>query len=133
HGVTRYHVYLHLPILLVPCLRNHRYRHSLPTRRSSDLRKVWALTRKLPQGTQTMTSRYGQEIALNNQLTTNPVLMTFTFNQIPSSTVPNCVGICVTDGDNNVIVAQNSNKTKTYQLQFTHDYKQVVEIGRAHV
>jgi len=94
------------------------------------VRKVWALTRKLPQGTQTMTSRYGQEIALNNQLTTNPVLMTFTFNQIPSSTVPNCVGICVTDGDNNVIVAQNSNKTKTYQLQFTHDYKQVVAFDK---
>ena len=94
------------------------------------VRKVWALTRKLPQGTQTMTSRYGQEIALNNQLTTNPISMTFTFYQIPSSTAPNCVGICVTDGDNNIIVAQNSNETKTYQLQFTHDYKQVVAFDK---
>lgn len=91
------------------------------------VRKFWALTRPLPQGAQTMTSRYGQEVT-NNPLATNTQNMTFTFNEI--TTVPNCVGICVTDGDNNIIVAQNVNATKTYQLQFTHDYKQVVAFDK---
>ena len=92
------------------------------------VRKVWALTRKLPQGTQTMTSRYGQEVPMTNQIVANPGGNTFTFNKITA--VENCVGICLTDGDNNIIVAQNSNETKTYKLQFTHNYAQVVAFDK---
>lgn len=92
------------------------------------VRKVWALTRKLPQGTQTMTSRYGQEVTGETLVRINLETKTFGFTTVTS--VPNCVGICLTDGDNNIIVAQNSNKTKTYQLQFTHDYKQVVAFDK---
>ena len=92
------------------------------------VRKTWALTRKLPQGTQTMTSRYGQEVTGETLVRINLETKTFGFTTV--TTVPNCVGICLTDGDNNIIVAQNVNATKTYQLQFTHDYKQVVAFDK---
>lgn len=92
------------------------------------VRKVWALTRKLPQGAQTMTSRYGQEVTGETLVRINLETKTFGFTTV--TTVPNCVGICLTDGDNNIIVAQNVNASKTYQLQFTHDYKQVVAFDK---
>lgn len=82
--------------------------------------KIWDLTAPLPQGAQVMTSGYGAvttDLTKFQTITTaEPFILRFT----PGSGKK---GVCVTDGDNNIIVAYNGTTAKDFYAYFTHKYK----------
>lgn len=83
--------------------------------------KVWKLTRYLPAGAQVMTASYGEESSANLfAVDTSSASPSITFN--PEGTTNNGVGVCVTDENNAVLIAFNSNEPATFTLHFTHDY-----------
>lgn len=82
--------------------------------------KIWDLTAPLPQGAQVMTSGYGAvttDLSKFQTITTaEPFILRFT----PGSGKK---GVCVTDGDNNIMVAYNGTTAKDFYAYFTHKYK----------
>lgn len=76
--------------------------------------KYWKLSKPLPQGAQTMTTAYG------TTRTANPVSYSEDTNQL----IITAYG-CVTDENNNIIMANNRNVLQIYYVNFTHDYKQI--------
>ena len=82
--------------------------------------KIWDLTAPLPQGAQVMTSGYGAvttDLTKFQTITTaEPFILRFT----PGSGKK---GVCVTDGDNNIMVAYNGTTAKDFYAYFTHKYK----------
>lgn len=82
--------------------------------------KVWALTKKLPNGAQTMTNYWGTPLSgvLYLHVTFDYANLSFTMKKIDNNSA--CVGMALTDADNNILFAQNENKTNTYYLSTTH-------------
>lgn len=82
--------------------------------------KIWDLTAPLPQGAQVMTSAYGAvttDLSKFQTITTaEPFILRFT----PGSGKR---GVCVTDGDNNIMVAYNGTTAQDFYAYFTHKYK----------
>ena len=90
--------------------------------------KVWKLTQYLPQGAQVMTSAYGTE-QQSNLFEVDADNLSITFNPAnEDGTSPNNgVGVCITDEQNNVLIAFNSNQPATFYLIFTHNYKAIAQ------
>lgn len=96
-------------------------RNPLVTNNKTQL-KYWELTKKLPQGAQTMSTYYGREVSDNVvTLQSNRRLV---FSRRSGADV---VGVCVTDQDNNILIARNTNALllRTYYMNFTHNYKKI--------
>ncbi len=82
-------------------------------------RKYWILDKKLPQGAQTMSTAYGRLLSGSTFL--NVSSNSFTFGSTPT----NKGGYCVTDDENNIIVAHNSGFGATFYMYYTHDYEAI--------
>lgn len=82
-------------------------------------RKYWILDKKLPQGAQTMSTAYGRLLSGSTFLTVSG--NSFTFGSTPT----NKGGYCVTDDENNIIVAHNSGIGATFNMYYTHDYEAI--------
>lgn len=96
-------------------------RNPLVTNNKTQL-KYWELTKKLPQGAQTMSTYYGRVVSDNVvTLQSNRRLV---FSRRSGADV---VGVCVTDQDNNILIARNTNALllRTYYMNFTHNYKKI--------
>lgn len=96
-------------------------RNPLVTNNKAQL-KYWELTKKLPQGAQTMSTYYGRVVSDNVvTLQSNRRLV---FSRRSGADV---VGVCVTDQDNNILIARNTNALllRTYYMNFTHNYKKI--------
>lgn len=96
-------------------------RNPLVTNNKAQL-KYWELTKKLPQGAQTMSTYYGREVSDNVvTLQSNRRLV---FSRRSGADV---VGVCVTDQDNNILIARNTNALllRTYYMNVTHNYKKI--------
>lgn len=74
--------------------------------------QYWELTKDVPQGAQTMTTGYGTKVTRAG----DPLGCDFTEM---SFTAP--ARFCVTDMDNNILLAYNGNTAKKFYLKFTHD------------
>lgn len=86
--------------------------------------KVWNITTPLPQGSQTMTSAFGEVTGSATaftiiQSTEEPFIIKFT----PESGKK---GICLTDKDNNILLAYNGTAAKQFYIYFTHNYKDLI-------
>lgn len=86
--------------------------------------KVWNITTPLPQGSQTMTSAFGEVTGSATaftiiQSTEEPFIIKFT----PESGKK---GICLTDKDNNILLAYNGTVAKQFYIYFTHNYKDLI-------
>lgn len=80
--------------------------------------KVWKLKNLVPRGAQVMIPQYATE--------QNPALFsvdrdarTITFN----GSANDGVGVCVTDENNNILIALNDERPATFNFVFTHSYK----------
>lgn len=82
-------------------------------------RKYWILDKKLPQGAQTMSTAYGRLLSGSTFLTVSG--NSFTFGNTPT----NKGGYCVTDDENNIIVAHNSGIGATFNMYYTNDYEAI--------
>lgn len=89
--------------------------------------KTWLLTSYLPAGAKVMTSAYGRMAPANDATVQilvgdNPGIdFVFTQAQISSGVV----GVCITDNNNNVMLAYNSNVSTTFSLYVTHFYENI--------
>lgn len=86
--------------------------------------KAWNITTPLPQGSQTMTSAFGEVTGSATaftiiQSTEEPFIIKFT----PESGKK---GICLTDKDNNILLAYNGTAAKQFYIYFTHNYKDLI-------
>ena len=86
--------------------------------------KVWNITTPLPQGSQTMTNAFGEVTGSATaftiiQSTEEPFIIKFT----PESGKK---GICLTDKDNNILLAYNGTAAKQFYIYFTHNYKDLI-------
>ncbi len=86
--------------------------------------KVWNITTPLPQGSQTMTSAFGEVTSSATaftiiQSTEEPFIIKFT----PESGKK---GVCLTDKDNNILLAYNGTAAKQFYIYFTHNYKDLI-------
>lgn len=86
--------------------------------------KVWNITTPLPQGSQTMTSAFGEVTGSATaftimQSTEEPFIIKFT----PKSGKK---GVCLTDKDNNILLAYNGTAAKQFYIYFTHNYKDLI-------
>lgn len=86
--------------------------------------KVWNITTPLPQGSQTMTSAFGEVTGSATaftiiQSTEEPFIIKFT----PESGKK---GVCLTDKDNNILLAYNGTAAKQLYIYFTHNYKDLI-------
>lgn len=86
--------------------------------------KVWNITTPLPQGSQTMTSAFGEITGSATaftiiQSTEEPFIIKFT----PESGKK---GVCLTDKDNNILLAYNGTAAKQFYIYFTHNYKDLI-------
>lgn len=97
-------------------------KNALVTNTPPTSRKYWVLTKKLPQGAQTMSTYYGRQLESNTIVQAPP---TYTGIVFKSQSAADVVGMCVTDNDNNIIVAYNRNRQRTFYFTFTHDYNQI--------
>ena len=90
----------------------HRY-DSVPTR------KYWRITKRLPQGAQIMTSAFG----VSGQSTSVCTVTAQTSGETIAFTVPSgSLGVCVTDENNNILVAWQGGASATFTTYYTHDY-----------
>lgn len=87
--------------------------------------KTWLLTSYLPAGAKVMTSAYGRpanDATVQIIVGDNPgIRFVFTQAQISSGVV----GVCITDNNNNVMLAYNSNVSTTFSLYVTHFYANI--------
>lgn len=94
----------------------HQY-NSTPTR------KYWSITKRLPQGAQVMTSIYGTSgisataCKVNVSTSGSRVYENIVFT-VPSGSL----GVCVTDENNNILVAWQGGASATFTTYYTHDY-----------
>lgn len=83
--------------------------------------KSWKLTKKLPQGAQTMTTDYGTEttaaVVAVTKKSGGGYLLTFGNSDN---------GVVLTDENNNIIIARNKGGIGSYNIGFTHDYKTAI-------
>lgn len=89
--------------------------------------KTWLLTSYLPAGAKVMTSAYGR-MAPANDATVQILVgdypgIEFVFTQAQISS--GVVGVCITDNNNNVMLAYNSNVSTTFSLYVTHFYANI--------
>lgn len=90
----------------------HQY-DSVPTR------KYWNITKRLPQGAQTMTSAFG----VSGQSSSVCTVTAQTSGETIAFTVPSgSLGVCVTDENNNILVAWQGGANATFTTYYTHDY-----------
>lgn len=84
--------------------------------------KVWRLKQYLPNGTPVMTDIYGSYYSDSQGVSVDYKAGTVRFDLINDS---NYVGVCITDKDNNVLLAYNDNAGATFYFKFTHFYKSI--------
>lgn len=96
--------------------------NALVTNTTPTSRKYWVLTKKLPQGAQTMSTYYGRQLETNTIVHVPQSYLGVVFDAQSAADV---VGMCVTDNDNNIIVAYNRNRQRAFYFTFTHDYNQI--------
>lgn len=91
--------------------------------------KVWKLTQCVPQGAQIMTPTYGTELQSNlfSVVYSGGDGASVTFN----GAVNDGVGVCVTDAQNNVLIAFNSAEKAMFRVLFTHSYDEIAKVLRA--
>lgn len=91
----------------------HQYGSTVPTR------KYWKITKRLPQGAQIMTDVFG----VSGQSTSVCTVTAQTSVENIVFTVPSgSLGVCVTDENNNILVAWQGSANATFTTYYTHDY-----------
>lgn len=91
----------------------HQYGSTVPTR------KYWKITKRLPQGAQIMTDVFG----VSGQSTSVCTVTAQTSGENIVFTVPSgSLGVCVTDENNNILVAWQGGASATFTTYYTHDY-----------
>lgn len=94
----------------------HQY-NSTPTR------KYWRITKRLPQGAQVMTSIYGTSGISASACKVNVSTSGSRAYENIVFTVPSgSLGVCVTDENNNILVAWQGGVSTTFTTYYTHDY-----------
>lgn len=94
----------------------HQY-NSTPTR------KYWSITKRLPQGAQVMTSIYGTSGISDSACKVNVSTSGSRAYENIVFTVPSgSLGVCVTDENNNILVAWQGGASATFTTYYTHDY-----------
>lgn len=94
----------------------HQY-NSTPTR------KYWSITKRLPQGAQVMTSIYGTSGISATACKVNVSTSGSRAYENIVFTVPSgSLGVCVTDENNNILVAWQGGTSATFTTYYTHDY-----------
>ena len=94
----------------------HQY-NSTPTR------KYWSITKRLPQGAQVMTSIYGTSGISATACKVNVSTSGSRAYENIVFTVPSgSLGVCVTDENNNILVAWQGGASATFTPYYTHDY-----------
>lgn len=94
----------------------HQY-NSTPTR------KYWSITKRLPQGAQVMTSIYGTSGISATACKVNVSTSGSRAYENIVFTVPSgSLGVCVTDENNNILVAWQGGASATFTTYYTHDY-----------
>lgn len=94
----------------------HQY-NSTPTR------KYWSITKRLPQGAQVMTSIYGTSGISASACKVNVSTSGSRAYENIVFTVPSgSLGVCVTDENNNILVAWQGGASATFTTYYTHDY-----------
>lgn len=94
----------------------HQY-NSTPTR------KYWSITKRLPQGAQVMTSIYGTSGMSATACKVNVSTSGSRAYENIAFTVPSGIlGVCVTDENNNILVAWQGGASATFTTYYTHDY-----------
>lgn len=94
----------------------HQY-NSTPTR------KYWSITKRLPQGAQVMTSIYGTSGISASACKVNVSTSGSRAYENIAFTVPSgSLGVCVTDENNNILVAWQGGASATFTTYYTHDY-----------
>lgn len=94
----------------------HQY-NSTPTR------KYWSITKRLPQGAQVMTSIYGTSGISATACKVNVSTSGSRAYENIVFTVPSgSLGVCVTDDNNNILVAWQGGASATFTTYYTHDY-----------
>lgn len=94
----------------------HQY-NSTPTR------KYWSITKRLPQGAQVMTSIYGTSGISASACKVNVSTSGSRAYENIVFTVPSgSLGVCVTDENNNILVAWQGGVSATFTTYYTHDY-----------
>lgn len=85
--------------------------------------KVWKLTKRLPNNINTMTAFWGVYLPYavqSNYVEISTANMTITFHSQNDG-----VGVCLTDENNNILIAYNKNADKVFRVLFTHDRKAI--------
>lgn len=94
----------------------HQYENT-PTR------KYWSITKRLPQGAQVMTSIYGTSGISSTACKVNVSTSGSRAYENIVFTVPSgSLGVCVTDENNNILVAWQGGASATFTTYYTHDY-----------
>ena len=90
---------------------------------STPARKYWSITRRLPQGAQVMTSIYGTSGISATACKVNVSTSGSRAYENIVFTVPSgSLGVCVTDENNNILVAWQGGASATFTTYYTHDY-----------
>lgn len=90
---------------------------------STATRKYWSITKRLPQGAQVMTSIYGTSGISATACKVNVSTSGSRAYENIEFTVPSgSLGVCVTDENNNILVAWQGGASATFTTYYTHDY-----------
>lgn len=94
----------------------HQYGSTAPTR------KYWRITKRLPQGAQVMTSVFGETTTSSVCTVTEQVVNSRAYENITFTVPSGSLGVCVTDENNNILVAWQGGASATFTTYYTHDY-----------
>lgn len=89
---------------------------------STPTRKYWSITKRLPQGAQVMTSVFGATTTSSVCTVTEQVTNTRAYENIIFTVPSGSLGVCVTDENNNILVAWQGGASATFTTYYTHDY-----------
>lgn len=89
---------------------------------STPTRKYWRITKRLPQGAQVMTSVFGETTTSSVCTVTEQVTNTRAYENIVFTVPSGSLGVCVTDENNNILVAWQGGASATFTTYYTHDY-----------
>lgn len=88
--------------------------------------KIWGLSKAIPNGLPVMTTEYGEastdgSLFSSGRIGVNNVRIFLVFSP------KNYKGVCVTDENDNVLVAYNNSEPATYYGTFTHNYEDIYD------
>lgn len=89
---------------------------------SKPTRKYWKITKRLPQGAQVMTSAFGETSSSAICTVTEQLVNARAYENIAFVVPSGSLGVCVTDENNNILVAWQGGASATFTTYYTHDY-----------